>query len=201
MTELVKYEYEKLKYINLSRTNYTNINDFVALDIETTGLSAKYNEIINIGAIRFRNNVPVDKFDMFIKPDRPIPAFITGITGITNSMVRNAPSIDEVLPLLIDFIGNDIILGHNVKFDINFINHAMEVNGFDKYITRYVDTVLIARRFRKNNSLETLVKDYVNPNYVEKHQGLDDALNTARVFYVFKKIAARDKMFSTNVCD
>lgn len=188
MGELDKYEYEELKYVNLSRSNYTEINDFVALDIETTGLSAKYNEIINIGAIRFRNNVPVDNFDMFIKPDKPIPAFITGITGISNHMVRNAPTIDEVLPLLIDFIGNDIILGHNVRFDINFINHAMEVNGFDKYITKYVDTVQIARTFRKNNSLQTLVKDYVNPHYIEKHQGLDDALNTARVFYVFKKM-------------
>ena len=97
MSALVKYEYEKLKYVNLSRSNYTEINDFVALDIETTGLSAKYNEIINMGAIRFRNNVPVDNFEMFIKPDKPIPTFITGITGISNHMVRNAPAIDEVL--------------------------------------------------------------------------------------------------------
>lgn len=164
------------------------IDDFVALDIETTGLSVIYNEIINIGAIRFRNNKPIDKIDIFIKPKKPIPRFITSLTGITNDMVKNAPGLDEVLPILIDFLGNDIILGHNVGFDIRFINHAMEQYGYSNFITTYLDTMCMARRFRKNNSLENLVRDYVNASYIEKHTGLDDAMNTARVFYVFKKM-------------
>lgn len=172
----------------------TQINDFVALDIETTGLSPIYNEIINIGAIRFRNNKPIEKIDILIKPKRTIPSFITSLTGITNDMVKNAPSIDEVLPILIDFIGNDIVLGHNVRFDIGFIHHAMEQYGYDNYITTYVDTMCMARSFRKHNSLENLVRDYVSTDYVEKHTGLDDALNTARVFYVLKKIFAADNL-------
>lgn len=170
--------------------SFISLHDFVALDIETTGLSPLYNEIINIGAIRFRNNRPVEQFDVLVKPFSSIPREITRLTGITNAMVQDAPPIKVVLPQFIEFLGEDIILGHNVRFDISFINNAMLKYGFDNFITTYVDTMLIARRFRKHNSLENLVRDYVNSNYVEQHTGLDDALNTARVFYRFKQMLA-----------
>jgi len=166
------------------------VNDFVALDIETTGLSPEYNEIINIGAIRFRNNKPVDQIDILIKPDRSIPPFITNLTGITNGMVKSAPQIAEVLPNVLEFLGNDTVVGHNVRFDINFINNALTKYGYNRFITTYIDTMWMARTFRKNNGLENLVRDFVDSNYIEKHTGLDDALNTARVFYVLKKIFA-----------
>lgn len=192
------YDYEQQDYCNLStKKEYIggksiykckSINDYVAVDIETTGLSPKTNEIINIGAVRYRNNMAVDEFDVLIKPERPIPPFITGLTGISNSMVAKAPRIASVLPLFIDFIGRDIILGHNVKFDINFLNFAMEAQGYDAFITRYIDTMWMARSFRKNNRLETLVRDYVNPYYVEKHQGLDDAKNTAKLYLKLREM-------------
>lgn len=192
------YDYEQQDYCNLStKKEYIggksiykckSINDYVAVDIESTGLSPKTNEIINIGAVRYRNNMAVDEFDVLIKPERPIPPFITGLTGISNSMVAKAPRIASVLPLFIDFIGRDIILGHNVKFDINFLNFAMEAQGYDAFITRYIDTMWMARRFRKNNRLETLVRDYVNPYYVEKHQGLDDAKNTAKLYLKLREM-------------
>ena len=166
------------------------VDDFVALDIETTGLSPVYNEIINIGAIRFRNNRPVDQIDFLIKPKKRIPLFITSLTGISNLMVQEAPSIAEVLPKVMEFIGDDIIVGHNVNFDISFINNALTKQGYSNYLTTYIDTMLMARSFRKNNSLENLVRDYVDKDYVEKHMGLDDAMNTARVFYVFKRLFA-----------
>ena len=196
------YDYEQQDYCNLSTKKELlngkyiykcqTINDYVALDIETTGLSPKTNEIINIGAIRYRNNLPVDEFDVLVKPEHRIPAFITELTGISNAMVAKSPCIGSVLPLLIDFIGRDIILGHNVKFDINFLNYAMEAHGYDDFITKYMDTMWMARSFRKNNSLEILVRDYVNPNYIEKHTGLDDAKHTAKLFLVLRdKIAGR----------
>lgn len=166
------------------------VDDFVALDIETTGLSPVYNEIINIGAIRFRENRPVDQIDFLIKPQKRIPIFITSLTGISNLMVQDAPSIEEVLPRVMEFIGNDVIVGHNVNFDISFINNALIKHGYNNFLTTYIDTMLMARSFRKNNSLENLVRDYVNKDYVEKHMGLDDAMNTARVFYVFKRLFA-----------
>lgn len=192
------YDYEQQDYCNLSTKKECidgqyvykckSINDYVAVDIETTGLSPKTSEIINIGAIRYRNNIAVDEFDVLIKPERPIPSFITGLTGISNAMVAKAPRIGSILPLFIDFIGRDIILGHNVKFDINFLNYAMEAHGYDSFITRYIDTMWIARSFRKNNRLETLVRDYVNPYYIEMHQGLDDAKNTAKLFLKLRNI-------------
>lgn len=191
MEYIKRYSNEQIKYANFSYKIFTDIDNFVALDIETTGLSAESNEIINIGAIRFRNNKPVSEFDMLVKPDKRIPLDITFITGIDNNMVKNSPKIKEVLPLLIDFVGDDIVLGHNVQFDLGFINHAAAVNGIGNYITKFVDTLIIARQFRKNNALEVLVREYVNPDYVERHQGLDDALNTARLFYVFKRMAIR----------
>lgn len=192
------FDYEQIDYNNLStaykiiagRKVYlsSNVKDFVALDIETTGLSPKQNEIINIGAIRYRNDKPVDQLDILVKPRERIPYFITELTGITNAMVDKSPYIIEVMPYIIDFVGNDIILGHNVRFDINFLNCAMEKNGFNSFFTKYIDTMWMARKFRKNNKLEQLVRDYVNPYYIEAHRGLDDARNTALVFQKIRNI-------------
>ena len=195
------YNYEQIDYHNLS-TIYridnglkhyiaSTVKDYVALDIETTGLSPKSDEIINIGAIRYRNDKPVDQLDILVKPQKSIPPFITNLTGISNGMVKKAPYILEVMPYVIDFVGHDIILGHNVRFDINFLNFAMEKNGFNSFFNTYIDTMWMARRFRKNNTLERLVKDYVNPYYIEAHRGLDDAKNTALVFQKLRTIITK----------
>ena len=184
----------KIPYCNLSTVRQgdklyaKNVKNYVALDIETTGLSAQDNEIINIGAIRYRNDKPVEELNIFVKPKERIPSFITNITGISNEMVANAPDIDEVLPALLDFVGDDTLLGHNIRFDLGFLNYALANHGYKENLTTYIDTMMMARSFRKNNKLEQLVRDYVNPNYEEAHQGLDDARNTALVFQKFKKM-------------
>ena len=96
-------------------------NEYIVFDIETTGLDASYDEIIEIGALKIKNNEIVDKFTSLIKPKYPIDEFITELTGITNEMVKDAPLINEVLPRFIDFIGDEILVGHNINFDINFV--------------------------------------------------------------------------------
>ena len=95
---------------------------YVVLDIETTGLDPSYNKIIELSAIRVVNNAEVDSFSSLVKPINPIDDFITGLTGITNDMVLEAPSIEDVLPQFCEFVGGNVIVGHNVNFDILYDN-------------------------------------------------------------------------------
>lgn len=94
--------------------------NFVAIDVETTGLSPVYNELIEISAIKYEKAKKKDTFSTLIKPKKEISDTITNITGITNEMVKNAPNIEQVMPKLIDFIGEYPIVAHNANFDYSF---------------------------------------------------------------------------------
>jgi DNA polymerase-3 subunit epsilon len=104
--------------------------DYTVIDIETTGLDLFYNSIIEVSAIRVRNSEVQDKFSSLIKPPKHysfedsdyyyVDEFITKLTGITNEMLDDAPEVTEVLPEFVESIGDDILIGHNVIFDINF---------------------------------------------------------------------------------
>lgn len=127
-----------------SNSNYTKqlIDDYCVLDTETTGLSAYYDEIIEIGILRVRNNEIVDRYDQLIKPNFDIDDFITALTGITNDMLEGMPSIDSVKTDVLSFIGDDIILGHNTSFDMRFLNE-----GFKEQLSnQYMDTMQFARK-------------------------------------------------------
>ena len=106
----------------MSSTNYIKriIKDYCVLDTETTGLSARTDEIIEIGIVKVRDNKIVDRYSQLIKPKKKISRFITDLTGITNEMVKGKPSILEVEDEFLSFIGSDIIIGHNTSFDIRF---------------------------------------------------------------------------------
>lgn len=120
--------------------------DCVVLDIETTGLSPSWDEIIEISALRVRDGQIADTFSSLVKPENEIDEFITELTGITNEMLASAPSEADVLPLALDFIGADIIVGHNVNFDINFLyDHSLRL--LKKPLTNdFVDTMRISRK-------------------------------------------------------
>ena len=96
-------------------------SDYCVVDIETTGLSSVFNEIIEISAVRYRNFKKDETFSTLVKPVKKIPSFITRLTGISNSMVENAPDIESAVMDFYNFLGNDIIMGYNVNFDINFL--------------------------------------------------------------------------------
>jgi len=98
---------------------------YVALDIETTGLDPSVDEIIELAAIRVRDGVRADTFASLVKPRNTISGFITELTGITNDMVSGAPRVESILPQFCEFIGGDVVVGHNVNFDINFIYDAL----------------------------------------------------------------------------
>ena len=137
------------KYVKAQREKGKSLLDFpsnyVLFDIETTGLDPEYDEIIEIGAIKVDNNKVMDEFHSLIKPDNEIDEFITNLTGITNEMVENAPNIEEVLPNFINFIGDEIFIGHNVNFDINFVYDKTVNLGLGIVKNNYVDTMRLSR--------------------------------------------------------
>lgn len=120
--------------------------DYCVLDIETTGFNPGWDEIIEICAIKVRNNQIIDKFISLIKPENEIPSFISNLTGITNDLVKNAPSLDVILPLFIKFVQEDIILGHNVSFDLNFISEETTNRLNQPFLNNYIDTLPLSRR-------------------------------------------------------
>ena len=123
--------------------------DFVVFDIETTGFSGKFAEIIEIGAVKISKNGIVDRFSEFIKPTNPIPYHITELTSITNDMVEGARSIDEVLPEFLEFSKGCVLVAHNATFDVGFIKKKAEDAGLRADFC-YVDTLALSRRLITN---------------------------------------------------
>lgn len=135
-----------------------NSNIFVAIDVETTGLSPITNELIEVSAIKYDGNRKIDTYTTLIKPKVRIPYYITNITGITNEMVKNAPIVEEVMPNLIKFIGNSKIVAHNANFDYKFIQNYSN-NAFSK--NTLIDTVQLGRKMYPNlpnHKLGTIAK-------------------------------------------
>ncbi|MDH3539294.1 MAG: DEDD exonuclease domain-containing protein, partial [Acidimicrobiia bacterium] len=159
---------------------------FCVLDLETTGGSAADCGITEIGALRFRGGEPDGTFQTLVNPGAAIPPFITVMTGITQAMVIEAPPVEEALPTFLEFIGDSVIVGHNVRFDISFLNAAAERLGYDRLPNRYTDTYTLARRLCRNEirnlKLGTLAAHFRSPT-TPTHRAFDDAAATAHVFW------------------
>lgn len=124
--------------------------DFTAIDLETTGTSPFDDDIIEVGAIRYRDGKVVAKFQELVNPGYKVPEFISDMTGISDDMLRDARSIKEVLPAFLDFIGDDIVLGHNVHFDVNFIYDACVNSGLPPFSNDLIDTLRISKLLHKD---------------------------------------------------
>lgn len=123
------------------------LKDYTVVDIETTGLSPQTNEIIELSAIKVREGKAVENFTTLVKPQGYINSYITNLTGITNEMVKNAPSIESVLSAFCEFIADDCIMGHNVNFDLRFIKYNVQKHLSKDLLNESVDTVKVARKF------------------------------------------------------
>lgn len=159
------------------------IKDFVAIDLETTGLSPYDNKIIELGAVRYRDGKPVDQYNTLINPGVHIPERITEITGIDDDMVSKAPYIDDELDRIMEFIGNDVILGHNVIFDYTFIAGALAGHSIE-YSAEAIDTLKFAKKVLSANeskNLEHLCEmfDIVTIH----HRAYEDAMSAANVYF------------------
>ena len=104
-------------------SNYVKkiVSDYCVLDTETTGLSAYYDEVIEIGILKVRSEDVTDRYEQLIRPKYEIDGFITSLTGITNEMVADKPPIEDVKGDVLAFLENDIIVGHNTSFDVRFL--------------------------------------------------------------------------------
>ena len=159
---------------------------YVVFDLETTGFSANYDKIIEIGAVKVENGKITDKFSEFINPKVPIPFKIEQLTGINDSMVMNADTIDLVLPKFIDFVGSAVMVAHNADFDMSFIfKNARDINLDLEYTI--IDTVSLARvlipsisRYKLDNVAKALGVKLEN-----HHRAVDDAGCTSEIFVKF----------------
>jgi DNA polymerase-3 subunit epsilon len=159
---------------------------FCVLDIETTGGRAADLGITEIGAIRYRGGHEERRFETLVDPGRPIPPTITVLTGITHAMVIDAPTVAEMLPSLLEFIGDAVVVGHNVRYDLSFINAALEHHGYGRLRNRSVDTAALARRLVRsevrNLKLQSLAAHFRSP-VTPNHRALADAEATAYVLW------------------
>ena len=166
------------------------VDDYVLVDIETTGLSPQKDDIIEIGAIKVKNNVVVESYSTLLKIDRKVPSYITNLTGITTDMIeKEGREISEVLKEFVDFAGNNILVGHNVNFDINFIYDKCEKYLEQPLSNDFIDTMKIAKRLidTPNYKLGTLA-EYFQVNYNGAHRGLKDVEITYEVYNKLKNI-------------
>ena len=132
---------------------------YTVIDIETTGLDSRYCEIIEISALRYNGGQLVDSFSTLVKPSSPISDFITQLTGITNDMVADAPDIATAARQFSDFIKDDILVGYNVNFDINFLYDVLDEHCGLSLSNSFIDAMRIARKMRpelKNHKLQTV---------------------------------------------
>lgn len=165
------------------------IRDFVSIDLETTGLLAKEDRIIEIAAVRFRDGKEEAVYHSYLNPGREIPQRITELTGITSDMVKDAPQFAEVCAEILDFIGNDVLMAHHISFDFAFLKRAVlnsmsvkeaKTGGFEK---RGIDTLKIARYFlpkMESRSLSELCKHYGIA--IDAHKAEEDARATAFLY-------------------
>lgn len=159
---------------------------FCVFDIETTGASPKDCSITEIGAVKYRGGEEVGSFQTLVDPGSPIPPFITILTGITQMMVFGAPRIDAVLPAFLEFAGDSVLVGHNIRFDLSFVSAEARRLGYPVPANQTVDTVRLGRRLLgsevRNMRLATLASHFRSP-VAPIHRALDDAQATAHVLH------------------
>lgn len=169
----------------------SSFGSFVVVDVETTGLKLR-SEIIELSAIKYYDFEPIEAFSTLIKPSNPIPAEASLINHITDEMVENAPTIKQVMPAFIDFVGKSNMLGHNIEFDLKFLYKY----GFDfqqQSKRRYYDTLEIARKKlvklsdnEENFDVASYKLDSICIYYdvfrATSHRSLSDCYATAQVF-------------------
>lgn len=135
---------EQLDYVFNPSDVILNKATYVVFDFETTGLSARYDRIIEFGAVKFKDGIIVDNIDLFIDPEIEIPQMIVEKTHVTNAMVRGKTKIKEALKIMKEFIGDAILVAHNASFDYGFLNEAFKNNNQEEIKNPVIDTLALA---------------------------------------------------------
>lgn len=182
--------------------------DYIVIDTETTGLDYEYCHIIEVSAVKYSNGECVDRYSSLVKPplsrtyfplrnngtgewvEEYVDSFITDLTGITNDMLANAPTPDVVLPAFLDFIGDAILVGHNVHFDINFLYDAVEDHCNAALRNDFIDTLRIARKIFPEMEHHRLADIAVSCNVLQPqaHRAEADCIVTAECYQVMRSM-------------
>ncbi len=159
---------------------------FVVVDVETTGGSPASSSLTEVAAARFRGGEMLGTYQTFVRPDERIPPFITALTGISDAMVADAPRVGEMLPSFLEFVGGAVLVGHNLRFDVSFIDHALVSTGRERLANATVDTLALARRLVRdmvpNCKLGTLASNLRLPHQ-PSHRALTDVLATGDLLH------------------
>jgi len=150
---------------------------FIAFDVETTGLSAATEEVIEIGAVKFKNSKPVDEFSFLIKPTKRVPEESIKVHKITNEMLKTEPLMKEVLPKFVDFCSDSLLVAHNAGFDFKFIEKHLKIEKIKSPKGLVLDTLSISRAIVKDTfsfKLSSLVNKF-NIDAEVFHRATDDA--------------------------
>lgn len=158
------------------------LQDFICIDLETTGLNPKRDRIIEIGAVKVRNGQIVDTFQQLIDPKQQLEERVETLTGISSKELEGQPTIQEVIPTLKEFLSEDVLLGHRVLFDYSFLKRAF-INEKMPFERKGIDTLKLARQFVtdcESKKLESLCKHYEIKH--QAHRALGDAMATVELY-------------------
>ncbi len=182
--------------------------EYIVLDIETTGFSAVNDKITEFGMMKVKNGEVIDQFESFVNPEVHISERITEVTHITDDMVKDAPKIDEIMPKVLEFIGDRPIVAHNANFDMGFIKYNAKLLGFDMNNV-VIDTLQISRDLHPEFTRHKLgiIADNLGIVVENAHRALDDVKTLVQVFNIFidelkqkgaKKVSDIDGVFKEN---
>ncbi|MFR8840499.1 MAG: exonuclease domain-containing protein, partial [Clostridium sp.] len=183
------YLVDDMKQLAENETGQSLDHTCVVFDIETTGFSPIKNKIIEIGAVKVENGKITDKFSTFVNPEVPIPFEIEKLTSISDNMVLNAPTIEQVLPKFLEFCGDAVMVAHNASFDMSFMKHNALLLGMT-FEPAILDTVSMARFLLPNLhrfKLDTVAKE-LKISLENHHRAVDDAGATAEIFVKFMEM-------------
>ncbi|QGH34571.1 PolC-type DNA polymerase III [Gracilibacillus salitolerans] len=164
---------------------------YVVFDVETTGLSAIYDTIIELAAVKVHNGEIVDRYESFANPHHPLSETTTNLTGITDDMVKDAPEVEEVLKEFHEWMGDGILVAHNADFDMGFLNTGFKRIGYEEASNPVIDTLELARLLfpeLKNHRLNTLCKK-LDIELTQHHRAIYDAEATGYLLWKFVKLS------------
>ena len=162
---------------------------YCVLDLETTGLSFRTEKITEIGIMKIRNGEIIDSFETFVNPEKSIPYEVVEVTKITDDMVKDAPTIKEILPKVLEFIGDSVLVAHNADFDMGFLKHNAVQLGY-KFDYTYIDTLRLAKDLFPNYKKYKLgiIAENLGIKVEVAHRALDDVNTTVQVFNIMMKM-------------
>ena len=166
---------------------------YCVLDLETTGFSFRTEKITEIGIMKVKNGEVIDEFECFVNPEKPIPQRVVEVTHITDDMVKDAETIDKVLPKVLKFVGDSVIVAHNADFDVGFLKYNAKQLGLSLENT-YLDTLRLAKELFPDYKKYKLgvIAENLGIEVLVAHRALDDVDTTVKVFKVMiEKLKAK----------